>query len=101
MNRQDGSGENGRRSPASGETGSVETVLSCGEDQAQRIRDIFYKAAGCPLDQVTVVPSELKGTLLMAQCGNFVYYLKVTSVNRLREIRKDDPKGKVVYQVLY
>ena len=41
MNRQDGSGENGEEKPGKWRNGSVETVLSCGEDQAQRIRDIF------------------------------------------------------------
>ena len=49
MNRQDGSGgKMGGEARQVEKTGSVETVLSCGEDQAQRIRDIFIRQQVVP-----------------------------------------------------
>lgn len=81
--------------------GNIEEVLDCGEEKAKQIRDIFQKAVGAPLGPVSAVPRDMKGTLLETRVQDTVYYLKVSSIFRLREIRRDDPKGKVIYQLLY
>lgn len=80
----------------------LENLLACDSQHAESIKNTFYKSVNQNISSIEEIPSDLKGKLIkvITENGN-EYYLKISKTAILREIRKDSPKGEIVYQVVY
>ena len=79
----------------------LQKALNCDENHAVAIADTFEKVTGKKLETAEVVPNEKKTRLLKGNSGENEYYLRITGVNVVREIRADTKDGEILYQIIY
>ena len=61
----------------------------------------FEKITGETLENAELIPTDKKSRILQVETANKVYYLKISSVNVLREIREDSMTGDPIFQIIY
>lgn len=79
----------------------LQEILKCDETKAARIADEFKEITGEEMEHVKEIPTEKNVKILEVSTPEKAYYLKVNSVNMLREIREDSVDGKLLMQIIY
>lgn len=80
----------------------LESLLACDSQHAESIKNTFYKSVNQNISSIEEIPSNLKGKLIKVTTENgSEYYLKISKTAILQEIRKNSPKGEIVYQIIY
>ena len=85
----------------SGEYSFLQKLLQCDETHAVAIAKQFEKITGETLENAELIPTDKKSRILQVETANKVYYLKISSVNVLREIREDSMTGDPIFQIIY
>jgi len=85
----------------SGEYIFLQELLLCDETHAIKIADEFERITGQKLENAELVPTDKKSKTLCTKTADKTYYLKISSVNVLREIREDSVTGEVIFQIIY
>lgn len=81
---------------------NLETILGCDSQHAEAIENTFGKCVNKEIRGVELVPSERKGNIVKVLVDDGeIYFLKISSIYFLREIRKDSQSGEIIYQVNY
>ena len=76
-------------------------VSGCTEKQAEKAMEIFEEASGHPMETVEVFRRDRTGDVMRAEADGTVYYLYFNPFYCLEEIRKNQEKGIVLFQVNY
>ncbi len=79
----------------------LQELLSCDEEHAVEIAEIFEDVTGKKLEDAELVPTEKKVKILKIVTSDKEYYLKISSVNVLKEIREGSMDGEVKYLMMY
>ena len=76
-------------------------LLGCDEKHAAEIAREFEEATKKQIESVELIPTETKAGLLKVQTQGSEYYLKISSLGKLLEIREGSADGKILFQVIY
>lgn len=76
-------------------------LLGCDELHAKGIENTFQDATQMKMEDIELIPTTKKTKFLKVKAEDKVYYLKVSSLFLLIEIREDTEDGKVIFQVNY
>ena len=84
-----------------GEYVFLQKILNCDEDHAVAIADTFEKVTGQKLEDAELISKEKRTRILRVTSDKNDYYLQISGVNVVNEIRADAKDGEILYQIIY
>ena len=82
-----------------GEYVFLQKILNCDEDHA--VADTFEKVTGQKLEDAELISKEKRTRILRVTSDKNDYYLQISGVNVVNEIRADAKDGEILYQIIY